>query len=244
MHQIRPGPRAGITLIELVVVLAVMSVLAGIAVQRFQRARVLTDAARVEYAIHAVEEAVMHHMVLDGRIPDGHYDQGALDLFSDILEPGELQPTPDAVLTIDAQGWGVAISMVPQNDRGGEVLQVVQSHRPNVIQDGMAGMKLELWSYELLGPMTQGSAGRVPPGITPGTAQTAQAAATALQAATTGTSGSGQQSGGQTSAQQTGTQTSSQQGGGSTSPQETHGLPASCYNPAGHIRNRPGCRGG
>jgi prepilin-type N-terminal cleavage/methylation domain-containing protein len=234
------------TLIELVVVLAVMSILAGIAVQRFQRALVLTDAARVEYAVHAVEDAVMHHMVLDGRIPDGHYDQNGLDLFSDILQPSELTPTDEVTIAIDVKDWGVAISMIPANDRGNEVLKIVQSHRPNVIQDGMMGMKIELWSYELLGPMTQGPAGRVAPGQTPGSPEAAVAAQTALQAATSvaastfapqppaATTQPPAQPAAQTAPQPTPTVT----------PHETHGLPASCYNPAGHIRNRPGCRGG
>lgn len=213
--------RAGMTLIELVVVMAIVAILAGIAVQRFQRARVLTDAARVEYAIHAVEEAVMHHMVLDGRIPDGHYDGTDLDLFSDILEPREMTPTGDVSLALEVEDWGVSIAMIPTTSRGGEVLDIVQSHRPNVIQDGAMGMKVELWSYELLGPMTQGPAGRVDPSIQPGTPAAATAATAARQPATS---------------------PSTQQP--ATTPHTTHGLPASCYNPAGHIRNRPGCREG
>jgi len=232
--------RAGMTLIELVVVLAVMSILAGIAVQRFQHALVLADAARVEYAIHGVEDAVMHHMVLDGRIPDGHYDQNGLDLFSDILEPGELTPTRDVTLSIDVEDWGVVISMIPATDRGNEVLQVVQSHRPNVIEDGMMGMKLELWSYELLGPMTQGPAGRVAPGQVPGTPEAAAAAQASLQAATSAASTATQQpvAVAQTPAQPATPSIPT------VTPHESHGLPASCYNPAGHVRNRPGCRAG
>jgi len=94
-------------------------------------------------------------------------------------------------------------------------------------------------------------AGRVTPSQTPGTPDAVNAAQAALQAATSAAASAQQPSvPAQPPAQQAPQPPAQQapqpatQPTPTVTPHQTHGLPASCYNPAGHIRNRPGCRGG
>jgi type II secretory pathway pseudopilin PulG len=65
----KPNPRAGVTLVELVVVTAVMSMLTGLLAPAVVAARTSSRAAQCESNLHQVGLEIQNHLALHGTVP-------------------------------------------------------------------------------------------------------------------------------------------------------------------------------
>jgi len=111
--------REGFTLVEVVAVIAILGILAGIAVPKFIDTRITAERSAVEANLKTIETAITLYEIQNGSIPD--------DADISILEGNTLQIIPvgpkDAKYSIKKEN-GLWIAIVNSNGKkvGGKVL--------------------------------------------------------------------------------------------------------------------------
>ena len=114
--------RLGFTLIEIVVVLVIISVLAGIAAQNFSGVRTKAEAARIATQLHYIEDAIIE-AILDGATANDFRitpDRVEASVLGDYLTPANLTDVPDGMgfrITPAAQANGFRVLVGIVSDR-------------------------------------------------------------------------------------------------------------------------------